>query len=99
MEGIFLGVDFHARTQTVSWCDTANGVIERRTLDHRNDEVRVFYQGFRAPVVVGLEGTGYARWFHRLVEETGHQLLIGDARRQWVSLRYIFSTEIMVMQK
>jgi hypothetical protein len=38
MEGVFLGVDFHARTQTVSWCDTANGVIERRTLDHRTED-------------------------------------------------------------
>lgn len=81
MEGVFLGVDFHARTQTVSWCDTANGVTERRTLDHRTDDVRAFYQGFHPPAVVGLEATGYARWFHRLVEETGHQLLIGDARR------------------
>jgi transposase len=81
VEGIFLGVDFHARTQTVSWCDTANGIIERRTLDHRTDDVRAFYQQFHVPAVLGLEATGYARWFHRLVEETGHQLLIGDARR------------------
>jgi transposase len=81
MEGVFLGVDFHARTQTVSWCDTANGIIERRTLDHRTDDVRAFYQQFHVPAVVGLEATGYARWFHRLVEETGHRLVIGDALR------------------
>jgi transposase len=81
VEGVFLGVDFHARTQTVSWCDTANGVIERRTLDHRTDDVRAFYQQFHVPAVVGLEATGYARWFHRLVEETGHRLVIGDALR------------------
>ncbi len=67
MGGVFLGVDFHARTQTVSWCDTANGIIERRTLDHRTDDVRAFYQQFHVPAVVGLEATGYARWFHRLV--------------------------------
>jgi tetratricopeptide (TPR) repeat protein len=69
------------RAHRQSLCDTANGVIERRALDHRTDDVRAFYQGFHAPAVVGLEATGYARWFHRLVEETGHQLLIGDARR------------------
>jgi transposase len=81
VEGVFLGVDFHVRTQTVSWCDTANGVVERRTLDHRTDDVRAFYQQFHVPAVVGLEATGYARWFHRLMEETGHHLVIGDALR------------------
>jgi len=24
---VYLGVDFHARTQTVCWCDTADGLI------------------------------------------------------------------------
>src|SRR5256885_11496813 len=38
--GVFLGVDFHARTQTVCWCDTADGVVQQRTLDHRREDVR-----------------------------------------------------------
>ncbi len=79
--GVYLGVDFHTRSQTVCWCDTADGVIEQRTLDHRTDDVRAFYQQFPKPAVVGLEATGYARWFHHLVEETGHRLLVGDATR------------------
>ena len=79
--GLYLGVDFHARTQTVCWCDTADGVIQQRTLDHRSEDVRAFYQQFPAPAVVGLEATGYARWFQRLVEETGHHLKVGDAMR------------------
>ena len=79
--GVYLGVDFHARTQTVCWCDTASGAIERRTLDHRSDDVRAFYQQFPVPATVGLEATGYARWFHRVIEESGHRLLVGDALR------------------
>jgi transposase len=76
---VYLGVDFHARTQTVCWCDTADGVIHQRTLDHQQDDVSSFYAQFAVPAVVGLEATGYARWFHRLLEAQGHRLLVGDA--------------------
>jgi transposase len=76
---VYLGVDFHARTQTVCWCDTADGLIQQRTLDHQQDDVRAFYTQFPAPAVIGLEATGYARWFHRLLEGLGHHLLVGDA--------------------
>jgi len=76
---VYLGVDFHARTQTVCWCDTSDGVIHQRTLDHEHDDVRGFYTQFAVPAVVGLEATGYARWFHRLLEALGHRLLVGDA--------------------
>jgi transposase len=76
---VYLGVDFHARTQTVCWCDTSDRLVHQRVLDHQRDEVRDFYAQFPAPAVVGLEATGYARWFHRLLESLGHRLLIGDA--------------------
>jgi transposase len=76
---VYLGVDFHARTQTVCWCDTTDGLIHRRTLEHQRDDVRSFYAQFPAPARIGLEATGYARWFHRLLDSLGHQLLLGDA--------------------
>jgi len=76
---VYIGVDFHTRTQTVCWCDTADGVIHQRTLDHQQDDVSGFYAQFAVPAVVGLEATGYARWFHRLLEAQGHRLLVGDA--------------------
>jgi len=76
---VYLGVDFHSRTQTVCWCDTQDGVIHQRTLDHDRDDVPAFYAQFPAPAIVGLESSGYALWFHHLVEEQGHRLLVGDA--------------------
>lgn len=76
---VYLGVDLHVRTQTVSWCDLADGVIHQRTLDHQHDDVRAFYAQFAAPAIVGLESSGYALWFHHLVEEQGHRVLVGDA--------------------
>jgi transposase len=76
---VYLGVDLHVRTQTASWCDTADGVIHQRMLDHQRDDVRAFYAQFAAPAIVGLESSGYAVWFHRLLAEQGHQVLVGDA--------------------
>ena len=76
---VYLGVDFHARTQTVCWCDTQDGVIHQRTLDHQREDVRAFYAQLTAPAIVGLESSGYAQWFHQLVQEQGHRLLVGDA--------------------
>ena len=70
--GVYIGVDFHARSQTVCWCDTSDGEMHQRRLDHQGDDVRAFYAQFTAPPVVGLEASGYAGWFHRLVEGLGH---------------------------
>jgi transposase len=76
---VYLGVDFHAGTQTVCWCYTEDGVIHQRTLDHDRDDVRAFYAQLPVPAIVGLESSSYALWFHHLVEEQGHRLLVGDA--------------------
>jgi transposase len=76
---VYIGVDLHVRTQTVCWVDTADGEEHELTLDHERDEVPGFYRQFATPAVVGVEASGYALWFHRLIEETGHQLLVGDA--------------------
>ncbi len=76
---VYIGVDLHVRTQTVCWCDTADGEIHQRTLDHTRDDVPAFYAQFPAPALVGLESSGYALWFHQLVEEAGHEVRVGDA--------------------
>jgi transposase len=76
---VYIGVDLHVRTQTVCWVDTADGELHEITLDHQRDDVRAFYAQFAAPAVVGVEASGYSLWFHRLLEELGHRLLVGDA--------------------
>ncbi len=78
--GVYIGVDLHVRTQTVCWCDTTTGEQQEHILDHEGDDVRAFYAQFAAPAVVGVEGSGYSLWFHRLIEEAGHRLLVGDAQ-------------------
>jgi transposase len=76
---IYCGVDFHARQQTVAYCDTADGEIHLRELGHEGDDVRDFYSAFAGEVVVGIEASGYSTWFVELLEGLGHRVLIGDA--------------------
>jgi transposase len=76
---IYCGVDFHARQQTVCYCDTADGEIHLRELDHESGDVRDFYSTFKGEVIVGIEASGYSTWFVELIEGFGHRVLIGDA--------------------
>ncbi|MGD1210153.1 MAG: hypothetical protein ABR973_02195 [Candidatus Acidiferrales bacterium] len=36
---VYVGVDFHVKSQTVCWVDTADGEIHQRTLDHQHEDV------------------------------------------------------------
>ncbi len=76
---IIIGCDFHSRFQQISMLDTTTGEITKRRLEHANGEARAFYAALPKPVLVGMEATGYARWFQRMLTELGHELWIGDA--------------------
>jgi transposase len=78
---VYIGVDFHARQQTISYLTTEEGEIRRLQLDHgQPQEVRNFYQQFAGQqVVVGFESSGYAAWFEELLEELGCEIWIGHA--------------------
>jgi transposase len=76
---IYCGVDFHARVQTVSYCDSQQGEIHTIDLHHQEDDLRSFYSQFKGDVIVGLEASGYSPWFEQMLEELGHQVWIGDA--------------------
>lgn len=78
---VYIGVDFHARQQTVSYLTTEDGEIRRQQLDHQQpEEVRRFYQQFAGQEVkVGFEASGYAAWFEEMLEELGYEIWIGHA--------------------
>src|SRR5436190_16661364 len=76
---VYCGVDFHARMQTVSWINTDDGEVRQRDLHHQKEDIRGFYEQFSGEVIVGFEASGYSRWFEEMLEELGHQILIGDA--------------------
>ena len=80
MSTIYIGVDFHARQQTVCSLKTDGGVVNSHHLKHQDkDEVRAFYQQFHGRVIVGIEASGYSPWFEQLLEELGHEVWLGDA--------------------
>jgi transposase len=78
---IIIGVDFHPEFQQIAWVDTDSGEFQERRLQHR-EEAEKFYrdlavQGMK--VRVGMEASGHARWFERLLSELQFELWIGDA--------------------
>jgi transposase len=80
MNTIYIGVDFHARQQTICYLTTESGEIQLHQLKHQNkQEVRAFYTQFQGHVIVGLEASGYSPWFERLLEELGCEVWLGDA--------------------
>lgn len=78
---VYIGVDFHARQQTVRYLTTEDGEIKQRELNHKEmAEVRSFYEQFAGQqVIVGFEASGYAAWFEELLEELGYEIWIGHA--------------------
>ncbi len=76
---IIIGCDFHTRFQQIAMLDPQTGEVIERRLEHENGETRKFYAGLPTPARVGMEATGYAQWFERMLAEQGHQLWVGDA--------------------
>ena len=79
---IIIGVDYHPSDQYIAFVDTETGEYEERQLNHSEGEAEKFYRELAArgvSVRVGMEATGYSRWFERLLAELGIEVWIGDA--------------------
>ena len=74
-----VGCDLHTRYQQIAMLDTETGELIERRLEHAHGEARAFYASLQGNVRVGVEATGYTRWFERMLAELGHELWIGDA--------------------
>ena len=80
MDTIYIGVDFHARQQTICYLKTETGELVTCELQHQDKEqVRAFYQQFQGQVIIGLEASGYSPWFESMLEQLGHQVWLGHA--------------------
>jgi len=78
---IIIGADYHPGFQQIAFVDTETGELQERRLQHR-EEAENFYRDLAAQgmkVRVGMEASGQARWFERLLAELQFELWIGDA--------------------
>jgi transposase len=78
---IIIGVDFHPEFQQIASVDTDTGEFQEKRLTHR-EEAENIYRALACAgqkVRVGMEASGHARWFERLVAELQIELWIGDA--------------------
>src|SRR2546422_6240319 len=76
------GVDYHPSFQEIAFLDQETGECGERRLNHSDGEAEKFYRDLQQrgiSVRVGLEATGYSRWFERLLAELGMEVWIGDA--------------------
>ena len=75
---MIIGCDFHPSTQTIAWKDTETGECGGGELKH-DGEAQAFYRRLQGQRVrVGMEATGHARWFERLLSECGIELWVAD---------------------
>jgi hypothetical protein len=78
---IIVGCDYHPGFQQIAFVDCETGDCGERRLEHR-EAAEKFYRELAAQgatVRVGMEASGHARWFERLLAELNFELWIGDA--------------------
>src|SRR5260221_6498496 len=76
-----IGVDYHPSFQHIAFLMEETGEYSERRLNHSDGEAEKFYRDLKlrgAHVRVGMEATGYSRWFERLLAELGFEVWIGD---------------------
>jgi hypothetical protein len=68
---IIIGADYHPAFQQSALVDSETGELNEQRLEHR-DEAEKFYHDLaaqRMKVRAGMEASGHARWFERLLAE------------------------------
>ncbi len=77
-----IGVDYHPSFQQIAFLDQETGECGEQRLNHSDGDAEKFYRELKqrgVSVLVGLEATGYSRWFERLLAELGIEVWIGNA--------------------
>jgi transposase len=78
---MLIGVDYHPSFQQIAFLVEETGEYSERRLNHSDGEADKFYRELQqrgVQVRVGMEATGYSRWFERLLAELGFEVWIGD---------------------
>ena len=75
---LIIGCDYHPSFQQIAFVDRETGECGERKLTHK-EEAESFYRDLNGRSVrVGMEATGHARWFERLLAKLNFELRIVD---------------------
>jgi hypothetical protein len=78
---MIIGVDYHPSFQAVAFLIEETGECGEQELNHSDGQAEKFYRDLKQrgiSVRVGMEATGYSRWFERLLAELGFEVWMGD---------------------
>ena len=78
---MIIGVDYHPSFQTIAFLMEETGEYGEQELNHSDGEAERFYRDLQKRgirVRVGMEATGFSRWFERLLAELGFEVWMGD---------------------
>jgi len=78
---LIIGCDYHPSFQQIAYVNTETGEFGERRLVHP-EEAEQFYGELKQrniAVRVGMEASGHARWFERLLYDLQFELWIGNA--------------------
>ncbi len=70
---LYIGVDIHARQQTVSYLNTEDGSLGQQELHHERDDIRGFYIQFSVEVkaIVGMGELAESQALDTIVNGSG----------------------------
>lgn len=74
-----IGCDFHPRFQQIAFVERETGEFGERRLSHPEEAERYYRSLAGQGARIGVEATGNYRWFLRLMQELGHEVVLGDA--------------------
>jgi hypothetical protein len=69
---MIIGVDYHPSFQTIAFFVEETAECGEQELNHSDGQAEKFYRDLKQrgiSVRVGMEATGYSRWFERLLAE------------------------------
>lgn len=78
---IIVGCDYHPSFQQIAFVDAETGELKEHRLVHP-EGAEEFYRVLATTgqrVCVGMEASGHARWFERLLAELNFEIRAGDA--------------------
>src|SRR5713101_5984733 len=78
---MIIGVDYHPSFQAIAFLMEETGECGEQELNHSDGQAEKFYRDLKERGVcvrVGMEATGYSRWFERLLAELGFEVWMGD---------------------